>query len=236
MVIIFTNHHCRFYVDASQLNTMNHTSQNRTQFAANINTEHIQWFKIVQKLDADHHITNMFKATKNPYYFPIFSYVIQSEDRFIEFWNQEFSKLTNNLKSELEKQKLSFDEKTIETNCQHVLLRLRQILYDKYVTDHILFGHEFRKHRPTTTNLLNGIFSEQLEYEEYHTLEMDAELLQKYKDVKSDTLENIQELKDKKLIYMLGVQNVMIKKVPEPKPKVEKKKIRHDRPWVCCCC
>lgn len=149
-----------------------------------LNNDQKHWFSLLLKSNANNILEEHFK--QNPIEYDIIQFILKNEDNFGLLWNMHFDKLKENLN-------LMVDQ-DISQHFFHVLFKLRQILYDNYVVNNVLYGKEI-------SSLSLERFSLPVEYEEYHTLEKDEDLIKKMKDVDVKPMKDFIELYNEKVCF-----------------------------------
>ncbi|KAL9649416.1 hypothetical protein ABK040_014326 [Willaertia magna] len=116
-----------------------------------------KWFQLILQFNKppQNSLNKIFQQTNQLELYQLFQKVIENESSFLSFWN-----LNSKTNLELE---LTF--------------RLRSILYDSYVTNHVLFN-----------NSIN--LNEYLKINEFHTLENDYELINLQNSLQKNNLQN----------------------------------------------
>ncbi|KAG2379352.1 hypothetical protein C9374_007491 [Naegleria lovaniensis] len=115
------------------------------------------WFCLVKQLDKPPQmkLTNIFQQSKNQDLFKLFQLVTSKKEIFEKFWNHgnvDDNNISSSIVSELS-------------------MRLRSILYDSFVTNHVLFNNDIS-------------LAQYSQFSEFHSLENDFTLLE---ESKSDT-------------------------------------------------
>ncbi|KAF0979207.1 hypothetical protein FDP41_001550 [Naegleria fowleri] len=142
-------------------NNMNHQNGTSDQSLSSNDAFHHRdesdhWFCLVKQLDKPPHmkLTNIFQQSKNQDLFKLFQHVTSKKEIFEKFWNHGSVDDNNNISSSSIASELS--------------MRLRAILYDSFVTNHVMFNNDIS-------------LAQYSQFSEFHSLENDFALLEESK-------------------------------------------------------